>query len=272
MPRLCSKWGTRLARFTPLVNCPMSSRALGVSRVPRAGSTGSPGFTLIELMVVVMIVSVLAVMAVPSLSHENYDRRAYTDAASVAELVREARTRAVGHGAAELLIINALGTSNTADFQLWESTSGTTTQSSCNTPTTWPTYPVSCTSPGVAPVTANCIDEFQIAPSSASGQSVEALGLINMLGFNAAGTAATAPMYICFTPAGRTYYSTTGATNSFNSMVSACSSDAGASCVGAMTVNVAAGTMAAAPGGTSPTNVVRTVWIPPSGSTSITSQ
>jgi type II secretion system protein H len=240
----------------------MRSNAL---RVP---SVGEAGFTLIELMVVVMIVSILAVLAVPSMSHESWDRRAYTDAASVAELVREARTRAVGRGAAELLLMQGEQTGNTASFVLWEATTApfedggsAGTSTTCNAPTVWPNN---------GTVTATQVDEFQIN----GGDSLEGInnGNINMQLFPPNGGVrerSVSTIYLCFTPAGRSYFSTTGASGSFVPI---------SGTPGAIIVQVGAsppGQASTLPGtylGTSVTNVVRNVWIPPSGSTTITTQ
>ena len=79
-----------------------------------------------------------------------------------------------------------------------------------------------------------------------------------------------------FTPAGRTWYAiganppasfiTGGA-----ALGSVCSG--GGACVGAVTIDVTTGAFpAGATGGATSTDLIRTVWIPPSGSTRITSQ
>jgi Tfp pilus assembly protein FimT len=219
-------------------------------------------------MVVVMIVSILTVLAVPSLSHESWDRRAYTDAASVAGLVREARTRSVGRGAAELLVMNGESSGNNATFALWEATTagvdagpGASVQTTCGPPTTWPG--------GTSTSTATLIDAFSIANSS-----LESIGNgnINMQVFDPTGAAATGSLFLCFTPSGRTYY-TTGAVGTAPANFQPLTGT-----VGAVIVQVAAGPpgvtspMPTTYNGTSATNVVRNVWIPPSGSTSITTQ
>jgi hypothetical protein len=237
-------------------------------------------------MVVVMIISIVCVLAIPTLSHEGYERRAYTDAANVAELVREARTRAVARGAAELLVMHADPTGNAASFMLYEANTGsptvndagaigaaTTGSSTCNSPTVWPG--------SAGAVTASFVDGFQIAATAgASAQSLEALGNINMrINDPITGLAVTTNLYLCFTPAGRTWYAE-GATPpaSFvtaspgGALASLCSATS-TGCVGAVTVDVTTGTFPSGPtGGTSSTNLIRTVWIPPSGSTRITSQ
>jgi hypothetical protein len=227
-------------------------------------------------MVVVLIISIVCVLAIPSMSHEGYERRAYTDAASVAEIVREARTRAIARGAAQLLVMTANPSGNTASFILYESQvavngsggtvaadagSALTTSSSCNSPTQWPG----------GGGTQTMIDEFQI------GGPLEVQGNINMrVNDPTNGTAITnSSLYLCFTPGGRTWYATgTNPPASFTLPLASLCAAGQAGCPGAVTVDVTIGAFAvgALAAGSSSTNLVRTVWIPSSGDTRITSQ
>jgi len=250
-----------------LVNRPSSSSARISSRICSHRSRPTQaGFTLIELMVVVVIVSILCVLAIPTLSHEGYERRAFTDAANIGELVRQARTRAVARGLAEMVIMRANSTGNSASFMLYEAYTSTAAYASCGAPSVWPG--------GSGTVTATLIDGFQISPTgSGTAQSLEALGNVNIRINNPATSAdisAANNLYLCFTPAGRTWYAVAATPPT---SYAALGSATGAGSIPAVTIDVVAGTFpSTTTGGTSSTDLVRTVWIPPSGATRISSQ
>lgn len=61
------------------------------------------GFSLLELMVVIVIIGVIASLAMPGMLEARRDGRAYEDASSILELVRNGRTRAIGRGTAVMV-------------------------------------------------------------------------------------------------------------------------------------------------------------------------
>jgi type II secretory pathway pseudopilin PulG len=168
-----------------------------------------------ELMVVVLLVAILAVLAIPSISATQYDRIAYADAGQLAELFRAARTRALARGAAVVVHFSSDFSSNQRGrFEEWEavtldatdggaSTVARTPVSSCKSPTTWVLPAI--TVPAASPSNTNT-NVFVDGMDLNGGLEAEAHVI----------TAVTAPdgtnvtdAYVCFTPLGHVYYSTT---------------------------------------------------------------
>lgn len=96
-------------------------------------------------MVVVVIIALIAVLAIPTMTVGTFDWHAYQDAGAIMQLFREARTRAVARGGAELIVMGANGQADCGTFMLWEAVSQNaggqglfrTPVSSCKNPTNW---------------------------------------------------------------------------------------------------------------------------------------
>ncbi len=165
---------------------------------------GQRGFSLIELMVVVVIISIIAVLAIPSMQVSQYDRHAYQDAGAIMQLFREARTRAVARGGAELVTMTANGTADRGTFMLYEAVSANagglglnrTPVSSCKSPTSW----ASLLFPNVL-----LVDGVNLNGSQAETDAdIETAMTFYSDPANGAATTFTSG-YICYTPLGLSY-------------------------------------------------------------------
>jgi type II secretory pathway pseudopilin PulG len=158
-------------------------------------------------MVVVVLIGILSVLAIPAMISAQVDRRAYDDAISVAEIFREARTRAMGRGAAEMVAMTQAGTFGGGDrgtFLLYEAQSIAappagilpvgSPMSTCGNPTTW-------IGPGA---TSLLIDGINLNGTIEAQESIYAAITGPLAG---GGTGAINAAYLCFTPMGRAYYS-----------------------------------------------------------------
>jgi prepilin-type N-terminal cleavage/methylation domain-containing protein len=227
------------------------------------------GFTLIELMVVVLLVSLLAVMAIPQMTYANAEKRSYNDAITVSELFREARTRAMGRGSAELVQMTSNGAGDRGTFVLWEGQSIAppgpppggilpigSPMSTCGWPTIWPPVGTPCN--GAAGQTATCIDGVNL-----NGLIEATDGITSTItGPNVGGAAVLlTSASICFTPLGRTYWSSLGGVPAFV---------AGSPMIGELQIALKHTYPGDSSGAT--VGITRTIVVPNSGATRIISQ
>jgi len=182
-------------------------------RSPSIRRRAQGGFSLIELMVVIVIVGILAAMAIPTMLQSRLDRNAYDDAGAIMQLFRSARTRAVARGGAVLISMTS-SSGDRGTFQTWEAVSANaglnwsgvqanqTPVSTCKAPTVW--NPLNAGNTGV-----QLIDGLNLNGAIEADANVWS-SVWNYTG--ATGTNVSAG-WICFTPLGHAYFSTSFGTS-----------------------------------------------------------
>lgn len=166
-----------------------------------------------ELMVVVVLIAILAAIAAPSLVRARNDRVAFDFARRASDLVHAARSRAMGTGAAHVLVYSndtAMG-GNRGALILFEALDGEAPPAgpnphpSCRTATlNW----VGSWTPGLlADSRARFIDAVNVNDDG-TGRSAQAKEEIWMSAAKIAGgtTTTVSTFAVCITPNGTTYY------------------------------------------------------------------
>lgn len=218
------------------------------------------GFTLIELAVTVTIIGIMAMLAMPAMGDAKVERHAYDDAGSVMELVRQARTRAMGRGAATMVTLSTSATRG--NFRMYEAvdpnpTGGSATdarmpRSTCMNPT------ASAWADG--DVRNAFIDGVNFDGSFETTNNIA----VRVVTFANDGTASEVPFVaLCFNPSGRAYIFTGAGAPSFSPA---------APFLGTIAVDVAR--LFPATSGITSANVkglVRRILIPSSGNTRMVS-
>jgi prepilin-type N-terminal cleavage/methylation domain-containing protein len=159
----------------------------------------SRAFTLIELMVVVILVGLIATLAVPSFTEARYDRRVFESAASVAQLFREARVRAMGRGGATVIRMSTGGNTGQWRFDMFEAVGPSPIAGIDRTP-------VSACRRGNLDLGTTSTTNLLVATvgsvdSDRDQAHIEAAALAPN-GTSLVGSTA----YLCFTPMGRVFY------------------------------------------------------------------
>jgi prepilin-type N-terminal cleavage/methylation domain-containing protein len=165
------------------------------------------GFSLIELLVVIIIIGIVSALAVPTMLSARIDRTAYDDAGQIMQFFREARTRAVARGGAVLISMTMNGTDR-GTFAMYESVGlnpgnvgSQSPVSSCKAPTVWqPLNPAA--NAGII-----YVDGLNLNGNIENEANIQTeLRIYDPL-LGVQGNQQTA--FICFTPLGRAYLSTT---------------------------------------------------------------
>jgi len=202
----------------------------------------------------------MAMLAMPQMGAAKVERHAYDDAASVMELVRQARTRAMGRGAATMVTFS---TNNTrGNFRMYEAVdpnpnggnlaSGRMPRSTCMNPT--------ASSWADGDVRNAFIDGVTFDGNYETDHNIA----VRIVTFDNTGTQTEVPFVaLCFNPAGRAYIFTGNGAPTFSPA---------APFLGTIAVDVAR--LFPATSGITPTNVeglVRRIIVPSSGNTRLVS-
>jgi type II secretory pathway pseudopilin PulG len=154
-------------------------------------------------MVVVVIIAVLAVIAVPLFSARLQARRLHQVANEIADIYRGSRTRALARGAAVVVSLNQASSGNSS-FQVLEGVEGTDVATASGKAT--------CANLPTRGCLTNNWGNLGGGATVGTARAVEALGNEKVATNYAIGTStySSEPLYLCFSPAGRTYFNTTG--------------------------------------------------------------
>jgi len=161
--------------------------------------------------VVVTIIGILAMMAVPDMGQARMDRHTYDDAGQILGLVRTARTRAMGRGAAEMLVFDTVtATSLRGRYTLYEGVDpnpGGANDNTARVPRSSCTYPA--TGWTASDPHNTLVDAVDLDATYENENNITSRVIV----FDNTGspTVTTQVIALCFTPLGRAYFWSGGA-------------------------------------------------------------
>ncbi len=167
--------------------------------------------TLIELMVVVIIIAIFAAIAIPGIAKSSDDRRAFEKATELAQLMQEARGRALATGSAQMVGLEVNGTTTRGRFMAYEAIYNKQPTANCLTYQQWGGTPETnavgtVTTPVAPPAVGPGVKLINGMNLDYSGTSDLQARLV-LSGVPVVGTFS----YLCFSPGGRVYYYGTAA-------------------------------------------------------------
>jgi Tfp pilus assembly protein FimT len=174
-----------------------------------------------ELMVVVIIIAILAALAIPNMIKSRDDRRVYNDAAAVGLLLRSARLRALGRGAAVAVHATANQSADRGTFLVYEAVTDNPNTTGATAANTAQSYPFSscvntqwnkkANSGGVTQA-ALLVDGLNL-----NGQFETSVNLMSVVAVRVDSTLTNNPTdsWLCYTPTGRVYASAASSNPSF---------------------------------------------------------
>jgi len=202
---------------------------------------------------VIVIIGILSALAIPTMSSAKYDRDTYNDAGAVMQLFREARTRAVARGAAEMIQMTSNGATDRGSFYLWESVGIDPTGTGvnrlpvpyCGLPTQW--NPINATNTNIVLIDGVNLNDG--ATSAEATQDIET-GISIFLNPSSAAQTPLNGAFICYSPLGRSYVVTGTVLTTFDGVLPS---------VGVIELDVSRHT------GGLPIGTIRSVLLPPNG-------
>ncbi len=161
---------------------------------------------------VVIIIGILAVLAIPSLGKEKQDRYAYNDSGAILELVRNARTHAVGRGAATMITFDT-ATNVRGNYRMYEAVDANANAAgSARTPRS------TCSNPTASSWVDGDVRNLLIDGVDLNGNLEADYNIYSQVTvFGAKGVSSVETFVaICFTPTGRAYFYKGGTTPTFS--------------------------------------------------------